>query len=372
MERIIFAESVKRPAFAVIGGGNGGQAMAGFLALRGFPVNLWNRSADKIRLLNEVGGIALEGEVNGFSRPDLITGNLKEAVSDAKVIMVAVPALAHGSIAREISPWLSDGQIIVLNPGRTGGALEFRQVLRNTGCKADVTMAEAGTFVYASRTIDNIRSHIYGIKKKVTVAALPATRTMEVVRVLRHAYPQFVPVENVLVTSFDNIGAIFHPIPTILNAGRIESGEKFEHYRDGITPSVAKLLEQLDAERIAIAEAYGVPARTALEWMRETYAVKANTLYEAVQLNPGYHGITAANSLNTRYIFEDVPYGLVPLASLARLAGVKVPLMRSTVTIARMIHGNNYWLNGRRARNMGISGMTVEQVRRLVMEGVAT
>ena len=258
-ERILFQELLPDSTIAVIGAGNGGQAMAGFLALKGFGVNLWNRSGSKVNLLNKIGGIVLEGQVTGFATPNLMTSDIGEAVHGARLIMVTVPASGHRDVAAQMAPYLSDGQIIVLNPGRTGGALEFRQVLLKNNCNCDVTIVETSTFIYASRTTAEGVSHIYGIKQRVPVAALPATRTIEVLRVLRKAYPQFIPAENVLFTGFDNIGAVFHPLPVLLNAGRIESKVAYEHYRDGVTPSVARVLEALDRERLAIARllAYG-------------------------------------------------------------------------------------------------------------------
>ena len=257
-ERILFQELLPDSTIAVIGAGNGGQAMAGFLALKGFGVNLWNRSGSKVNLLNKIGGIVLEGQVTGFATPNLMTSDIGEAVHGARLIMVTVPASGHRDVAAQMAPYLSDGQIIVLNPGRTGGALEFRQVLLKNNCNCDVTIVETSTFIYASRTTAEGVSHIYGIKQRVPVAALPATRTIEVLRVLRKAYPQFIPAENVLFTGFDNIGAVFHPLPVLLNAGRIESKVAYEHYRDGVTPSVARVLEALDRERLAIARAFGV------------------------------------------------------------------------------------------------------------------
>ncbi|QUL97624.1 MAG: NAD/NADP octopine/nopaline dehydrogenase family protein [Candidatus Fermentithermobacillus carboniphilus] len=368
-QEIAVQESRREVTFAVIGAGNGGQAMAGDLSLHGFPVNLWNRSREKVESLNRSGGILLEGEINGFARPDLVTASMREAVEGARVIMVTVPASGHRDVARAMAPWLSDGQIVVLNPGRTGGVLEFRKVLLDNGCRKDVTLAEAGTFIYASRTVAPGRLFIYGIKRNVPVAALPATRTMEVVRVLRYAFPQFIPAESVLYTSFDNIGAIFHPLPTILNAGRIESGLTFEHYKEGITPSVARALETLDAERMAVASAFGVHVRPVLQWMHETYGVKAQNIHEAVTANPSYEGIRAPGSLDTRYIFEDVPFSLVPLVALGRIAGVKTPLMRSVISIASALHGVDYWAIGRKAKDMGLLDLSVRDIVRLVLEG---
>jgi len=368
-ERLILEREPDRVSFAVIGMGNGGQAMAGYLALRGFSVSLWNRSRGKVDRLKELGGISLKGQVTGFSIPDIITEDLEEAVAGARVIMVTVPASGHRDIARLLSPFLEDGQIVVLNPGRTGGALEFRKVLSDEGCRSDVTVAEAGTFIYASRTVEPGTSHIYGIKHRVPVAALPSLRTMEVVRALRNAYPQFVPAENTLYTSFDNIGAIFHPLPTILNAGRVEGGAKYQHYKDGITPSVAKVLETLDLERLNIAGAYGIRARSVLEWMKDTYGVRSPNLYAAIQENGSYRGIYAPTTLNTRYLTEDIPFSLVPLVALAERAGVDAPLMRSTITIAGALSGVDYWEIGRKAEDMGISGMTPREILEYVKEG---
>lgn len=51
------------------------------------------------------------------------------------MILIVVPAFAHKELAEKMVPFLEDGQIIVLNPGRTGGALEFYNVLKSKGLK---------------------------------------------------------------------------------------------------------------------------------------------------------------------------------------------------------------------------------------------
>ncbi|MEW6724420.1 MAG: NAD/NADP octopine/nopaline dehydrogenase family protein [Bacillota bacterium] len=366
----ILAPAREGTCFAVLGAGHGGQAMAAHLALQGFPTVLWNRSRAKIEDIQRRGGIAVEGEVNGFASPELVTADLAAALRRARVIMVVVPASAHRQLARQAAPLLQDGQVVVLNPGRTGGALEFHRTLREQGCRADVTVAEAQTFIYASRYQGPGSSRIFRIKRTVPVAALPASRTMMVLRLVRQAFPQFVPAESVLKTSFDNIGAIFHPGLTILNAGRIEAtGGDFEYYRSGVTPSVARVMQAMDEERVQVAFGFGVVAMSALEWMEAAYGVRAGNLLEAMQLNSAYEGIMAPASLETRYLFEDVPASLVPIASLGDLVGVPTPVTRSIIHLACTIHDVNYWATGRTVEALGLAGHAVEDVIRLAYEG---
>jgi opine dehydrogenase len=357
--------------FAVIGAGNGGTAMAGFLALRGYAVNLWNRSAKAIDDIEKCGGILLEGEIKGVGVPNKATTDIGDAVRGVPVIMVTVPASGHEAVARLMAPHLSDGQIIVLNPGRTGGALAFRATLWKEGCTASVTVAETNTFIYASRTLGPGRSRVFGVKKSVSVAALPAVRTIHVVRALKPVFPQFLPVESVMVTSLDNMGAVFHPVPTLLNAARVEASSAFEHYTDGISPSVASVLEALDRERMSIADALGVPARSALDWLRESYGISADNLYDAIQANRAYRGISAPTSLDCRYITEDVPFSLVPMLSLAQVAGVDTPVIRAAVNLASVLTGEDYMVQGRTAMSMGIAGMAGQELIEHVVQEVS-
>lgn len=371
MAEHIFAESThSTPSFVVVGAGNGGQAMAGFLAMRGFSVNLWNRSSETVHGINEFGGIQLEGHYSGFSVPNLVTDNMDEALNGARVIMVTVPASAHRTVARAMAKSLKDGQIVVLNPGRTGGAFAFKRDLLQAGCKAKVTLAEAGTFVYASRTKEPGRSYVYGVKKHVCVAALPATSTMDVLRAIRPAFPQFIPAESVLATGLDNMGALFHPVPTLLNAGRIENNEVYDHYKTGISPAVANLIEKMDEERLAIADALGTGARPALLWLKDTYGVTGSDLYSAIQDNPAYDSITAPTTLNTRYVHEDVPFSLVPLIALGKIAGVSTPVLDAVVSLANSMLRCDFRVEGRGAEEMGIAGLEAGQVSRMALEGV--
>jgi len=358
--------------YTVIGAGHGGKAMAADLAVRGFTVKLYNRTAEHISEIVLRGEIDLEYE-NGISRLGRLAGatsDIAEALDGADVIMIVVPASGHRDIARSCVSHLRDGQILVLNPGRTGGALEFRRILDLEGCAADVIVAETGTFVFASRSTGPAQARIFRHKNAVPLAALPVTRTGHVLEAVCEAYPQFVPAHSVLHTSLDNMGAIFHPTLTLLNAGWIERTKgDFQFYIDGATRSTSRVLEVLDRERVTIASALGVRARPALRWLKDAYSAEGENLYEAVQANPGYQGIKAPRNLRHRYIFEDVPFSLVPLASLGDQFGVDTWAIDAMIRLACVIHGTDYYERGRLTEDMGLKGLCVSEVMRYVQDG---
>jgi opine dehydrogenase len=159
----------------ILGAGNGAQAMAGHLGLEGIPIRLYSKFEDEIVAIREQGGITLEGAVAGFGPVELATTDPGPVVGWADIIMVVVPAFAHRSIAETCAPHLRDGQIVLLNPGRTGGALEFTRVLseRHVGCR--VRVAETQTLLYACRLAGPARARIMGIKRQVLLAAFPAS-----------------------------------------------------------------------------------------------------------------------------------------------------------------------------------------------------
>lgn len=356
--------------FAVVGAGNGGCAMAAHLALMGFKVNLYNRSEYRLKDIKKTGGIHLEGEVSGFGRLDKITTDIEEAIRDVDIIMITTPATGHRNIAKMAAPFLQEDQIIVLNPGRTGGALEFKNIIKQTGVRKEVIISEAQTFIYACRIVGPARVKIFSIKDRVDVAAIPAYKTRKVVEKLSCAYPQFHAAESVLETSLNNIGAIFHPAPTLLNSARIETTEgDFQYYIDGISPAVASVIEKIDRERIKVANALKVKALSALEWLKFTYGSEGNSLYEAIQNTKAYKGLKAPDTVHARYIFEDVPESLVPIASFGRIAGVPTPVIDSVIEMASAMHNINYWEKGRTAEKLGLKGLNVDQIHQLVLEG---
>lgn len=354
---------------AVIGAGHGGKAMAAEIASRGFPVRLYNRTYERIEAIVERCGIELslwDGRMI-FGELELATSDIQLALDGANIIMVVLPASAHADVARVCAPFLQDGQVVVLNPGRTGGALEFRQVLDTSGCTADVVVAETETLLFASRSTGPAEAHIFRRKNSVPLAALPAGNTQHVLECLKQVYPQFIHARNVLYTSLDNMGAVFHPALTLLNAGWIEHTQgEFQFYIDGVTPTIARMLERVDRERVTVAMAMGVRTQSAMDWLERAYSAHGDNLHDAIHANPGYHGITAPRTIRHRYIFEDVPYSLVPIAALGKRFGVDVRGIETLIDLACIMHGTDYRHRGRDLARMGLEGLSIEEITHMV------
>jgi opine dehydrogenase len=360
--------------YTVIGAGHGGKAMAAHLALMGIKVTLYNRTFDHISIIKKRGGIELEsaeGGPAGFGKLANVTSDVSDALKKAQMIMVVVPSSAHADIARAIAKYLKNGQTIILHPGRTCGALEFAKVLRDEGCQAEITLAEAETFLYASRSDGPAEARIFRIKEAVPLAALPANRNDLVLNAIQPVYPQFIDGVNVLNTGVNNMGAIFHPALTLLNAGWIEATHgDYQFYIDGVTPSVARVLEVLDRERVTVASSLGIRARTGLEWLKMAYDTSGEDLHDAIHNQPGYYGIKAPATLSHRYIFEDVPMSLVPIASLGERYGVSVRGMDAIIRLGCIVHRTDYWKRGRTVDKLGIGNLSVTELTRYVEEGV--
>jgi len=351
----------------VIGAGNGGLAVASHLALKEHKVNLYSIFKEELEPIISKGGIELEGvEEKGFATLDKVTDNIELAIDGAELIMIVTPANAHAKIARDCAPYLKDNQVVILNPGRTGGALEFDKVLTEEKIKNKPIIGEAQTLIYACRKISSTKVVIFGVKKSLSVASFPAKNIERLIKVLNIAYPQFIPAVNVLETSLNNIGAIFHPVPTILNSGRIESGEKFDYYHEGITPVVATVLENIDRERLEVAKTLKVKVQSAIDFLKKSYGVEADSLYQAIQNNIAYEGVKAPTKINIRYLTEDIPMSLVPIASIGFQLGVPTPNIDSIIKIGSTMLNTDFRKLGRTVDKLGLSGLNTDEIIKLV------
>ena len=156
---------MNKNTFCVLGAGNGGIAIAGHLALKGFPVHLYNRSGKNIDNVRKTKEISLNGAVKGIGRLRIVSDNMKECMEGANVLLVVIPATGHRDLIKEMVPFLTEDQIIILNPGRCAGALEVYEYLQGYTNLKNVVVAEAQSLIYACRAGTDTEAHIFQIKE---------------------------------------------------------------------------------------------------------------------------------------------------------------------------------------------------------------
>lgn len=346
----------------VVGAGNGGQAIAGYCAMQGHRVCLFNRSLNKLGTLVHKKKIRLYGAIEGSGLIDVITDDIQKAVTFADIIMVTTTANAHRDLALLMAPYLQKDQVVVLNPGRTGGVFEFRKIIADFQNLPHFYLAEAQTLIYACRKKEEGLVHIIGVKNKVLLSGINREETLHVIEVLSDIYSCFVPAQNLLQTSLENIGAIFHPCVVLFNAAAIERGNSFYFYRE-MTPQIAQFIQLIDKERIAVGKAFGVDLISAADWVSYAYpGILGNSLCEKMKNNPAYYDIMAPNSIFSRQLLEDIPTGLLPMVELGQLAGVNVELMDSIITICSSLLGVNFRKDGRTLSNIGLDDLSVNEI----------
>ena len=332
----------------VCGAGHQGLSMAAHLALNGIEVNLWNRTPQNIQQVMDTGVIHCSGIVKGDAKISKVSSNIADVFAD--FIMVTTPSSAHKDVANRLAPFVTSKTTIVLNPGRTFGAIDFAEELKKNGVKTLPQIAETQTIVYTCRKSGPNSAAIFALKNDVKIAAIHGSDVNLILsRMPDCLKAYFSPVDSVAFTSLSNIGMVLHCAPVMMNVGWIECEKvEFKYYYDGISRSVAHLLEKIDAERQAVAKAGGYEVESLKQWLERTYLVSGKDLYECIRNNEAYREIDAPPTINTRYIFEDVPNGLVPVEAMGREYGIPTPNITTIIDLACSVMDSDYRMNGRR------------------------
>ena len=356
-----------RRAICIIGAGNGGSAIAGDMTLAGHSCRLFEfpQYAHNIQAVIAQRGIKVTGIARtGFAQLDLATTDLAEAVEGAELIMVATQALAHERFAREVAPLLEEGQTVILWPG-SGGALAVRKVWDELGLDREVLLAEGVTFPYCCRRLDGPGTvNIHRVDgPNMLLAALPASDTSAVFQAMQDTYADMCkPARSVLEPALYNVNIIVHPVGALLNMGRIEhSGGEFYMYKEGLTPSVKKVIHAMDRERSGLFTALGYEPYTYDQVFADCFNMSVEEFARTSSKGPF--------SMKDRYVTEDIPMGATLTVSLARKAGLATPTYDAMIHLASIVNDTDYYAVGRNLENLGLDQLSLEELETYVQTG---
>ena len=358
---------------AVLGGGNGSYAAAGDFALSGHEVRLWRRDMQAVDELVLAGSaITVKDHAGGHQAQfALTTSDLAEAVAGAELILCPVPAFAQADIAAALGPHLAPGQVVFLPPA-TFGSMIFAEAARQAGTHRGVAFAETGTLPWLARKHGPREIAITVRAKRLPTGVFPLFDAERALDVIRRAFPDVIePCGDALSGALMNAGPIIHPPLIVMNAGPIEHFASWDIHKEGTQPSIRRVTDALDRERIAIREAlgYGPPhfpladhySASGDEWMygrgSHNRLTDSGDWREALVLT------------EHRYMREDLRLGLSFLVSVADLAGIDVPLARAFLAIGGAVCGEDFACTGRTLASLGLAGLDRTTLRELLRNG---
>jgi opine dehydrogenase len=263
---------------------------------------------------------------------------------------------------------------VLVHPGNPGGAFVVANTWKKMKIKREVHLCEAPTLLYATRKTEPSAVWIRGYKKNFNIAVFPAKNTQTVLKSVREAYPEFGAEKNIFITGMSNPNTVQHVPPTILNAGWIESTKgDFYFYRQGVSPATARVIEAIEKERIAIGKAMGIPLTPMKNLLLRWYGhqgAKGENMQEILNNNPPYQPSRGPKNLEARYVTEDIPFGLVPLAAFGKLVKVPTPASNLMIDLACLETSVDLRQQGRTLEHMGIAKKTPAQIRRYLEVGL--
>ena len=357
----------------ILGGGNGAHTMAADLTLKGYEVTMCEAPEFKEAIKRTFKRQAVDlidawGEQHTV-KLNLVTTDFGKALKDANYIMIAVPAFATKPFFRRIIPYLEDGQTVI-KWSANFSALIFARLLREKGIKRDITLAEAHTLPWGCRLVEPGTTQIMVWAVKLLLSTLPAKNIERVLKDVKEMYP-VVAGENVLATTLNNLNPIVHPIGTVMNAGWVDTvGKDFYLYRDGNTLSISRGIKKVFEEVSQVADAIGVKM---LEYPEEDFWKKSTIMSTYFRATFDKEGavtkISGPSSVKSRYITEDLPYGLVPIKKLAQQYDVSTPFIDAVINFGSVINQTDYMKEGISLEELGISGFSKDQLKRMLSEG---
>lgn len=352
---------MSRPV-VVLGSGNTALAIAARLTLGGHEVVLWEHESHRASLApfaesRQVRLLGAGGE--GTATLARVTTDAGEALEAGDVLIASVPSYAHRAFAGALGPHLQARHLLALLPGNLG-SLAFARTLRE-GKKGDALplLAESDTAPYVCRKTAPDTATIWGVVPAMGIGVYPAARTDEAIARLSALFPGVQPYPHALAAGLGAMNPVVHPPGVLMNAGRVEySRGEFYFYEEGVTPGVVRVIESLDAERRALGDAYDVSLLPVADAFHAAGFGPKGDLWATINGSRMLTQLRAPGSLATRWLSEDVPYGLRTWAELGDVAGVSMPVARSLVTLADQVMQANSWTSGRSLADLGINGMS--------------
>ncbi|MGG5810821.1 NAD/NADP octopine/nopaline dehydrogenase family protein [Falsiroseomonas sp. CW058] len=319
----------------ILGAGAVGPAAAALAVSRGHSVVLWSPRGGGTHGIGAT--LTVEGALAGTARIEVAV-DVGRALAGAEAVLVSVPPHALGPVLRRVAPMLPAGVPVLLAPGHSLAPLLLDRLMAMRGAACPVG-AMAVPPVVASRTgPDAVR--IQAVREQVEIGAVPAGRAPDLARLCAGLFGvPFAPLSDVLGAALATAEPVWQAALAMGNLTRIEGAEPWDVHGQ-MTPAVCRVMERLDAERVALAAAHGHAVPTLAAQLHRAGGVKQASLHEMARALEVARGATPGPmGLDAAHLAECVTYGLALWLRLAAAKGVAMPLTAASVAVLEAMWG---------------------------------
>ena len=361
----------------ICGGGNAAHALLALACGAGWDVDLYAPHANEAGRLNAalqannglVARFADGRQLRGYAHR--VSAHPADVIPGSALILLALPAFAHGSTLNQVTPYLDSDATIGVLPARSGFDYQLRALYPYR--RVPYTFFGLQSLPWACRiTAYGQEVEILGTKAGVDIAAWPAQKTPDLARQLQPLFGvNLRPVSSFLALTLANTGQLIHPgIMYGLCAGHENatySGGDAPLFYQGVDEHTAARLQAMsdDVQALAATLEERIPHFDAAEvialhcWLLQAYpndVQDGGTLRAAFNSNRAYSGLRLplrplqnnayAVDFTARYLNEDIPFGLVVLRGIAQLAGAETPAIDEVINWAQVRLGQRYLVDG--------------------------
>ena len=348
--------AAKRYHVGIAGAGAIALAGAAWLRRAGHGVTVWSpggRGADGLRTqpLEACG-------IQSFSVKVEVADGAAGLCAASDVLLLALPVNGHRRVMDALLPFLRDGQTVIVSSMASLSSLYLHEAAARAGRR--ITVASFGTTVLTARRESGTQVRVMTRRKAVGVSALPGSRVEEAVALCTALFGDgFFPDGSALASALANVNPQSHGPLAVFNWTRIERAENWPQYHC-MTPGVSRVIEALDRERRAVAAAFGIELGPIEAHFARSFGTASAKLEDiAAELHAKRGGPPGPTQADTRYVTEDMPYGLAFVEALGAIAGVPTPATRTIVDAASLVNGIDFRCENDLLEPLGLANETV-------------
>lgn len=300
-----------------------------------------------------------------------IASSAQELIEENEIIILALPANGHKKVFDAISPYLQeDRHHVIISSHSSLGALYLSSLCREEYNKL-IPITAWGTTLVTARQSGPQNVRVNTIRQSVDYCTIPPNQDQARICTELFGRIHFEKRPGLLAISLSNLNPQNHLGIALGNISRMEKHEMW-YQSQNVTPRIGKFLEDLDQERLAIADALGLKVKTIFEHFSWSFHVPITDSIADMNQNVHEAGndVYGPSTADSRYVTEDVPFGLPLIIILGELVGRPAVLHRAGLEIMSSMYGRDFWTENDLLSALRLDQYTLEELQEAAWSGL--